>query len=115
MGDPGPGLARQATEIVLSQFYTRSYDDVMSQPTAQQEVLAGGLQPIPPAPIPAPPGHTGPPGTDWQDGQDVGTGRCGFGRLRRSSQDKPDEGGGSAGPSDGGGAGSTSKRSSGRA
>ena len=30
MADPGPGLARQATEIMLSTFYTRSYDEVMS-------------------------------------------------------------------------------------
>ena len=35
--DPGPGLARQATEFVLSQLYTRSYDDVMEQPTAQEQ------------------------------------------------------------------------------
>ena len=67
MADPGPGLARQATEFILSPFYTRSYDDVMSQPTAQQEMLAGGLQPVPPAPsniAPAPPapGPPGPPG-----------------------------------------------------
>ena len=54
MVNPGPGLARQAI---------RSYDEVMPQPTAQQEVLAGGLQPIPPAHTPAPPGPTGPPGT----------------------------------------------------
>ena len=27
--DPGPGLARQATEFVLSPFYTREYENVM--------------------------------------------------------------------------------------
>ena len=32
MGDPGPGLARQATEFVLSPFYTRSYDEMMQEP-----------------------------------------------------------------------------------
>ena len=30
--DPGPGLARAATEFVLSPFYTRSYDDAMKEP-----------------------------------------------------------------------------------
>ena len=38
MGDPGPGLARQATEFVLSPFYTRNYDEVM-QETAQQQAV----------------------------------------------------------------------------
>ena len=52
VGDPGPGLARQATEFILSPFYTRSFDDVMDKPTAQQEALAGGLAPVPaPGPI----------------------------------------------------------------
>ena len=47
--DPGPGLARQAQEFVLSLFYTRSYDDVMDQqPTVQGEALAGNLRPLPP-------------------------------------------------------------------
>ena len=27
--DPGPGLAREATSFVLSQFYTRSFDEAM--------------------------------------------------------------------------------------
>ena len=27
--DPGPGSARQATDFVLSQFYTRNYDQAM--------------------------------------------------------------------------------------
>ena len=74
MGDPGPGMARQATEFILSPFYTRMYDDEMGKPTAQAEAVAGGLQPIPaptnppipsqppapPAPPPAPP-PPGPP------------------------------------------------------
>ena len=70
MGDPGPGLARQATEFILSPFYTRSFDDVMSQPTAQQEAVAGGLQPVPALPNSPIPGPPGPPGTDGRDGQD---------------------------------------------
>ena len=56
VGDPGPGLARQATEFVQSQFYTRSFDEMMGQPTAQQQIIAGGLAPV------APPGFVGPPG-----------------------------------------------------
>ena len=67
MGDPGPGLARQATEFVLSPFYTRSFNDVMGKPTAQQEAVAGGLQPVPAPPNPPAPGPPGPPGTDGQD------------------------------------------------
>ena len=47
--DPGPGLARQATEFVLSPFYSREYDNTMQQ-TAQGEALAGILQPIPQQP-----------------------------------------------------------------
>ena len=43
--DPGPGLARQATEFVLSQFYTRNYDQVMQEPSAQEQALAGALKP----------------------------------------------------------------------
>ena len=35
--DPGPGLAREATAFVLSPFYTRSYDDAMQVPSAQEE------------------------------------------------------------------------------
>ena len=72
--DPGPGLARQATEFVLSQFYTRSYEDAMDQPTAQQEALAGGLAPIPPEASvgsqgpPGPPGPTGPAGRPGPSG-----------------------------------------------
>ena len=46
IGDPRPGLARQASEFILSPFYTRSFEDVMGKPTSQQE-LAGGLAPIP--------------------------------------------------------------------
>ena len=73
---PGPGLARQATEFVLSQFYTRSYEDAMDQPTAQQEALAGGLAPIPPQAEPSvgpqgppgPPGPTGPAGSPGPPG-----------------------------------------------
>ena len=65
--DPGPGLARQATEFVLSPFYTRNYDDVM-QPTAQDEALAGGLKPIPPQPQAGPPGPAGPPGAPGAPG-----------------------------------------------
>ena len=45
--DPGPGLARQATEYVLSPFYTRAYDEAMQAPTAQEEALAGALKPVP--------------------------------------------------------------------
>ena len=64
--DPGPGLARQATEFVLSQFYTRNYDQVMQEPSAQEQALAGVLKPIPagdPQPgIPGPPGPAGPIG-----------------------------------------------------
>ena len=44
--DPGPGLARQATEFVLSQFYTRNYDQVMQEPSAQEQALAGVLKPF---------------------------------------------------------------------
>ena len=43
--DPGPGLARQATDFVLSQFYTRNYDQVM-QDSAQEQALAGVLKPF---------------------------------------------------------------------
>ena len=64
VGDPGPGLARQATEFILSPFCTRSFEDVMDKPTAQQEAVAGGLQPIPAPPNPPIPGPPGPPGTD---------------------------------------------------
>ena len=32
--DVGPGLARAATEFVLSPFYTRSCEEAMQQPTA---------------------------------------------------------------------------------
>ena len=64
--DPGPGLARQATEFVLSPFYTRNYDQVMQEPSAQEQALAGVLKPIPtgdPQPgIPGPPGPAGPMG-----------------------------------------------------
>ena len=64
--DPGPGLARQATEFVLNQFYTRNYDQVMQEPSAQEQALAGVLKPIPtgdPQPgIPGPPGPAGPMG-----------------------------------------------------
>ena len=125
MADPGPGLARQATEFILSPFYTRSYDDVMSQPTAQQEAVAGGLQPVPPAPAPVPPapgppgppGPRGPPGGDGRDGQDGPDGLpgppgpSGQGRLRRlrRSSPGPDEGGGGSKGSGTGGAGSSSK------
>ena len=45
--DPGPGLARQATHFVLSQFYTWGFSDTMDEPTAHQEALAGELKPIP--------------------------------------------------------------------
>ena len=34
--DPGPGLARQATEFVLPPFFTRDYENAM-QATAQEE------------------------------------------------------------------------------
>lgn len=61
MGDPGPGLARQATEFILSPFYTRNYDDEMGKPTAQSEAVAGGLQPIPALPSPPPPSQMPPP------------------------------------------------------
>ena len=60
--DPGPGLARQATEFVLSPFYTRSYDDVMEQPTAQEQALADTLKPIPSEAGSGQPGPPGPPG-----------------------------------------------------
>ena len=62
--DPGPGMARQGTEFVLSPFYTRSHEDRMEQPTAQQELLAGNLQPIPAeGPRQGPPGPAG--GRPW--------------------------------------------------
>ena len=64
--DPGPGLAREATSFVLSQFYTRSFDEAMGQPSAQEEALAGRLEPVPGPPGPAgpagPAGQQGPPG-----------------------------------------------------
>ena len=61
MGDPGPGLARQATEFILSPFYIRNYDDEMGKPTAQSEAVAGGLQPIPVLPSPPSPSQMSPP------------------------------------------------------
>ena len=64
--DPGPGLARQATEFVLSPFYTRNYDQVMQEPSAQEQAVAGVLKPIPAgdpqAGVPGPPGPAGPVG-----------------------------------------------------
>ena len=64
--DPGPGLAREATSFVLSQFDTRSFDEAMGQPSAQEEALAGRLEPVPGPPGPAgpagPAGQQGPPG-----------------------------------------------------
>ena len=74
MGDPGPGLARQATEFILSPFYTRTFDDVMDKPSAQAEAVAGGLQPIPPSPNPpvqgqAPPAPPTPPAPPPTGGQ----------------------------------------------
>ena len=66
VGDPGPGLARQATEFILSPFYTCSFDDVMDKPTAQQEAVAGGLAPVP---IPGPIGPVGPTGLSGPFGQ----------------------------------------------
>ena len=79
--DPGPGLARQATDFVLSQFYTRSYGEAHpEQPTAQDEALAVNLKAIPepsssgsPSPPgapgpPGPPGPSGPPGTPGPPG-----------------------------------------------
>ena len=77
VGDPGPGLARQATEFILSPFYTRSFDDVMDKPTAQQEALAGGLAPVPaPGPI-GPVGPTGPTGPSGPSGPAGGSGQGG--------------------------------------
>ena len=64
--DPGPGLARQATEFVLSPFYTRDYDQVMQEPTAQEQALAGALKPL--APEAGPPGQAGPPGPPGKQG-----------------------------------------------
>ena len=58
LGGPGPGMARQATEFVLSQVYTGSFDDVMSKPSTRQEIVAGELQPIP-----SPAGPEGPAAT----------------------------------------------------
>ena len=66
--DPGPGLVRQATEFVLSPFYTRNYDDVM-QETAQGEALAGVLRPVQPEPAPTQPGPPGPQGPAGNQGQ----------------------------------------------
>ena len=64
--DPGPGLARQATEFVLSPFYTRSYDEPTQQRAAQEQALAGAqtsssrTSTCPPQP--GPPGPPGPRG-----------------------------------------------------
>ena len=73
--DPGPGMARQATEFVLSPFYTRSYEDAMQQPSAQEQALAGALKPIPPESAPAPqPGPPGAPGAQGPPGPSGGQG-----------------------------------------
>ena len=76
MADPGPGMVCQATEFVLSPFYTRPYDEAM-QETAQQEALAGGLQPVPPATAAPTPGPTGPPGPSGSPGAPGAPGRDG--------------------------------------
>ena len=93
VGDPGPGLARQATEFILSPFYTRSYDDAMDKPTAQSEAVAGGLQPIPPPPNPpisgqppaqppAPPPTGGqPPPPNWPPSSSQGSATPPSGRF----------------------------------
>lgn len=65
-------MARQEHNFGLSPFHTRSHDEIMAQPTAQREAVAGGLQPVPPAPlpVPGPPGPPGPCGANGQDGQE---------------------------------------------
>ena len=86
--DPGPGLARQATEFVLSPFYTREYDNTMQQ-TAQGEALAGILQPIPhkvgaagPQGPRGPPGPPGPHGATGTSGRVRVSGTSGRARPR---------------------------------
>ena len=84
--DPGPGLARQATDFVLSQFYTRMYDDAMQEPSAQKQALAGALKPVAseaaPVGTPGPPGPQGPPGAPGStSGADLAPSRLHIGPL----------------------------------
>ena len=98
--DPGPGLTRQATEFILSPFYTRSYDDAMQQPTAQEEALAGALRPLPQESAQPPQaGPPGPPGPQGPQGPAGGQGYQGNqGPSGPSGASGPSGSSGSSGP-----------------